>query len=164
MFTRTDVKVKSEIRREPSMSNCEIDFVDEERVAKVRRAMKSERSMIALAEMFKVLGDPTRIKLVIALSAAELCVCDLANLLGASQSAVSHSLRALRQMKLVKFRKEGKVVYYSLDDHHISHLIEDGMRHVEEPRPFVIESSEELEAVEIAPALEGNTQPQVKVG
>jgi len=126
------------------MSNCEIDFVDEGRVAMVRQAMKSEQSMIALAEMFKVLGDPTRIKLVIALSTSELCVCDLANLLGASQSAVSHSLRALRQMKLVKHRKEGKVVYYSLDDHHISHLIEDGMRHVEEPRPRIIESVEEI--------------------
>jgi ArsR family transcriptional regulator len=128
------------------MSNCEIDFVDEGRVAMVRQAMKSEQSMIALAEMFKVLGDPTRIKLVIALSAAELCVCDLANLLGASQSAISHSLRALRQMKLVKYRKEGKVVYYSLDDHHISHLIEDGMRHVEEPRPRMIETVEEIGA------------------
>ena len=126
------------------MNNCELEFVDEARVDMVRRAMKSEQSMIALAEMFKVLGDPTRIKLVIALSTAELCVCDLANLLGASQSAVSHSLRTLRQMKLVKNRKEGKIVYYSLDDHHISHLIEDGMRHVEEPRPRVIETVEDL--------------------
>src|SRR5580658_9277268 len=94
------------------MSNCEFEFVDEARVAMVRGAMKSDQNMIALAEMFKVLGDPTRIKLVFALSTAELCVCDLANLLGVSQSAVSHSLRTLRQMKLVKYRKEGKIVYY----------------------------------------------------
>ena len=126
------------------MKNCEIDFVDEARVAKVRRAMKSEQSMIALAEMFKVLGDPTRIKLVMALSSSELCVCDLANLLSVSQSAVSHSLRTLRQMKLVKYRKEGKIVYYALDDHHISHLIEDGIRHVEEPRPRLVETNEEI--------------------
>lgn len=132
------------------MSNCEIDFVDEAKVVMVRRKMKSETSMIALAEMFKVLGDPTRIKLVIALSSAELCVCDLANLLGASQSAISHSLRVLRQMKLVKHRKEGKVVYYSLDDHHISHLIEDGMRHVEEPRPRLVETLEKRSIAQTA--------------
>lgn len=126
------------------MNKCELEFVDEGRVATVRGVMKSEQSMIALAEMFKVLGDPTRIKIVFALSTAELCVCDLANLLGVSQSAVSHSLRTLRQMKLVKYRKDGKIVYYSLDDHHISHLIEDGMRHVEEPRPRLIEAVEAI--------------------
>jgi ArsR family transcriptional regulator len=71
-------------------------------------------------------------RLAFALSREELCVCDLANLLGISQSAVSHSLRSLRQMRLVRFRKEGKTVYYSLDDDHVAHLIDDGLRHVEE--------------------------------
>ena len=86
----------------------------------------------ALAEIFKVLGDPTRIRIAYALAREELCVCDIANLLGVSQSAVSHSLRALRQMKLVRFRKDGKIAYYALDDEHVSRLLEDGFRHVEE--------------------------------
>ena len=88
--------------------------------------------MTTLAETFKLLGDPTRVKIVFALSREELCVCDLANLLGVSQSAVSHSLRALRQMRLVRFRKEGKIAYYALDDEHIAHLLDEGFRHVEE--------------------------------
>jgi ArsR family transcriptional regulator, lead/cadmium/zinc/bismuth-responsive transcriptional repressor len=68
----------------------------------------------------------------LALSREELCVCDLAKLFGVSQSAVSHSLRALRQMRLVRFRKEGKIAYYALDDDHIAHLLDEGFRHVEE--------------------------------
>lgn len=111
---------------------CEIEFVDAVKVNRVRRAMKSDESISALAEIFKVLGDPTRIRITFALSREELCVCDLANLLGASQSAVSHSLRVLRQMKLVRFRKEGKIAYYALDDDHITHLLEQGFRHAEE--------------------------------
>jgi ArsR family transcriptional regulator len=85
-----------------------------------------------LAETFKVLGDPTRIRIAHALSLEELCVCDLANLLGMSNSAVSHSLRALRQMKLVRMRKDGKIAYYALDDEHIRTLLQEGFRHVEE--------------------------------
>lgn len=111
---------------------CEIQFVDEKKVKKVRRAMKSAAAVSALAETFKILGDPTRIKIAFALSKEELCVCDIANLLGVSQSAVSHSLRVLRQMKLVKFRKEGKTAFYSLDDEHITNLLDIGFRHVEE--------------------------------
>lgn len=111
---------------------CEIQFVDEKKVKKARRAMKSAATVLALAETFKILGDPTRIKIAFALSKEELCVCDIANLLGVSQSAVSHSLRTLRQMKLVKFRKEGKIAYYALDDEHIRDLLDIGFRHVEE--------------------------------
>lgn len=111
---------------------CEIQFVDETKVKNVRRAMKSAAAVSALAETFKILGDPTRIKIAFALSREELCVCDIANLLGVSQSAVSHSLRTLRQMKLVKFRKEGKIAYYSLDDEHINNLLDIGFRHIEE--------------------------------
>jgi DNA-binding transcriptional ArsR family regulator len=92
---------------------CEIEFVDERRVKRVMRAMKSPEATALLAETFKVLGDPTRVKIAFALSREELCVCDLVNLLGASQSAVSHCLRTLRQMKLVKYRREGKIAYYS---------------------------------------------------
>jgi len=103
-------------------------------VKRVARAMKSDEAVAALAEIFKVLGDPTRVRLAFALSHEELCVCDLANLLGVSQSAVSHSLRVLRQMKLVRFRKEGKIAYYALDDDHIARLLEQGFRHAEERR------------------------------
>jgi len=111
---------------------CEVEFFDERKVKRVQKAMKSDATFGALAETFKLLGDLTRIKIAYALSREELCVCDLANLLGVSQSAVSHSLRSLRQMKLVRFRRAGKTAYYSLDDDHISHLLDDGLRHVEE--------------------------------
>ncbi len=111
---------------------CDVDFVDARRVKRVQRVMKSTEAVTALAETFKLLGDPTRIRIAFALSREELCVCDLAYLVGASQSAVSHSLRALRQMKLVKFRKEGKIAYYKLDDDHIAHLLAEGFGHIEE--------------------------------
>jgi DNA-binding transcriptional ArsR family regulator len=111
---------------------CEIQYVDEAKVSSVRQAMKPPATIAALAETFRVLGDPTRIKIAFALSKEELCVCDIANLLGVSQSAVSHSLRTLRQMKLVKFRKEGKTAYYSLDDEHIANLLDLGFSHIEE--------------------------------
>jgi ArsR family transcriptional regulator len=111
---------------------CEIEFIDEARVKQVRKAMKSPEAVAALAETFKILGDPTRVRIAFSLAREELCVCDLANLLGVSQSAVSHSLRALRQMRLVKFRKEGKIAYYTLDDEHIAHLLDEGFRHVED--------------------------------
>ncbi|MCC6160355.1 MAG: winged helix-turn-helix transcriptional regulator [Deltaproteobacteria bacterium] len=94
--------------------------------------MKSAEAIGLLAETFRILGDPTRIKIAFALSKEELCVCDIANLLGVSQSAVSHSLRTLRQMKLVRFRREGKIAYYTLDDEHIANLFDEGFRHVEE--------------------------------
>ena len=108
------------------------EFVNRRKVRRAQRAMKSDEAVTALAETFKLLGDPTRVRIAFALSREELCVGDLANLLGVSQSVVSHSLRALRQMKLVRVRKEGKIAYYSLDDEHISHLLEEGFRHVEE--------------------------------
>jgi ArsR family transcriptional regulator len=94
--------------------------------------MKVPGAIAMLAETFKVLGDPTRIRIAYALSLEELCVCDIANLLGMSNSAVSHSLRALRQMKLVRMRKDGKIAYYALDDDHIAALLQEGFRHVEE--------------------------------
>ena len=122
----------SEKATQTSGQACEIQFVDQEKVKSVRQAMKSAEAVAALAETFKILGDQTRIKIAFALSREELCVCDMANLLGVSQSAVSHSLKTLRQMKLVKFRKQGKVAYYSLDDDHISSLLNLGFRHIEE--------------------------------
>lgn len=111
---------------------CEVRCVDESKVRRARQAMKSTESVATLAETFKVLGDPTRLRIVYALSRDELCVCDLATALGVSQSVVSHSLRSLRQMRLVRYRKEGKIAYYALDDAHIGSLLDDGFRHVDE--------------------------------
>lgn len=125
-------KIMGEKEVQPMDDTCEIQFVDEDKVKNVRTAMKSAEAVATLAETFKILGDPTRIRITFALSKEVLCVCDLANLLGVSQSAVSHSLRTLRQMKLVKFRKEGKTAYYSLDDEHIESLLNLGFSHIEE--------------------------------
>jgi ArsR family transcriptional regulator len=94
--------------------------------------MKPARAVEGLALTFKVLGDPTRLRIVYALSREELCVCDLAAVLGMTQSVVSHSLRALRQLRLVRYRRDGKIAFYCLDDEHIQSLVTDGFRHVEE--------------------------------
>lgn len=111
---------------------CEVFCVNEKKVLAVRKAMKAEEVIRALAATFKVLGDPTRTKIIYALSRKELCVCDIAALLGISQSAISHQLRVLRNMKLVRYRKEGRIAYYSIDDAHIENLMDEGLRHVEE--------------------------------
>lgn len=94
--------------------------------------MRAPLAVATLAETFRVLGDPTRLRIAFALSREELCVCDLATVIGASQSVVSHSLRSLRQMRLVRYRKAGKIAYYTLDDAHIASLLAEGFRHVEE--------------------------------
>ena len=111
---------------------CEVRCIDARKVLKLRRAMKPAVAVSALADTFRALGDPTRLRIAFALAREELCVCDLATLLGVSQSVVSHSLRALRQMRLVRYRKEGKIAYYVLDDHHIATLVEEGFKHVGE--------------------------------
>lgn len=116
----------------PGSDLCEVRCIDARKVLKLRRAMKPAVSVSALAETFRALGDPTRLRIAFALAREELCVCDLATLLGVSQSVVSHSLRALRQMRLVRYRKEGKIAYYVLDDHHIATLVEEGFKHVGE--------------------------------
>jgi DNA-binding transcriptional ArsR family regulator len=115
-----------------SEDTCDILFVDEKKVLAVKDAMKPEAVFVSLADTFKTLSDPTRVKILYALSLKELCVCDIANLLGKTSSAVSHQLRLLRSQKLVKFRKDGKIAYYSLDDEHIHHLFTEGLKHAEE--------------------------------
>lgn len=85
-----------------------------------------------LADLFKVFGDPTRIRILYALSAQELCVCDIAEILQMTQSAISHQLRVLKQMHLVKFRREGKTVFYSLADDHVYTILNQGIEHVKE--------------------------------
>lgn len=111
---------------------CEQTIVHEDIVNKVKSNMKDENRIIDLAELFKVFGDSTRIKIMCALLQSELCVCDIAAIIGSTVSAVSHQLRILKQAKLVKYKKVGKVVYYSLDDEHVSQIFNKGCEHLDE--------------------------------
>ena len=111
---------------------CEVRCIDQEKVERAQAVMPAAEDVAALAETFRVLGDPTRLRLVRALMAEELCVCDLATLLGLSQPTVSHSLRALRQLRLVRYRKVGKIAYYAIDDDHVRELVGTGFVHVAE--------------------------------
>ena len=104
--------------------------VHEELISSVNADMPDEEMLYDLAELYKVFGDTTRIKILYALFEAELCVCDIAQLLGMTQSAISHQLRVLKQSKLVRFRREGKTVYYSLADEHVRTIIDMGMEHL----------------------------------
>jgi len=111
---------------------CAVFHLDSRKVSALRKAMLGIPSVAALAETFKVLGDVTRVRILDALSRSELCVCDIAQLLGLSESAVSHQLRLLRGMRLVRARRDGRMVFYTLDDQHIVRLFEQGMEHVQE--------------------------------
>ena len=111
---------------------CEVLEVHQEAVKKLEEELPPEELLYDLAELFKVFGDSTRIKILYALFEAELCVCDIAQALGMTQTAVSHQLRVLKANKLVKFRKEGKNVFYSLDDDHVRRIIDQGMEHLGE--------------------------------
>ena len=112
--------------------NASQDFLclHEEAVAAVRKQMPDEDDLYDLAELYKVFGDSTRIKILYVLFAAELCEYDIAQLLGMTQSAVSHQLRILKNNKLVKFRREGKTVFYALDDDHVRSILRLGMEHL----------------------------------
>jgi DNA-binding transcriptional ArsR family regulator len=114
---------------------CDVFHLDPARVAELRAAMLDEPRAAALAETFKLLGDVTRVRLLDALSRGELCVCDLARLVGLSESAVSHHLRLLRSVRLVRPRRAGRMVFYALDDQHIIRLFRQGLRHIEEAVP-----------------------------
>lgn len=111
---------------------CEMHHVHENLVHQIEDGMPSDEMMQELAEFYKVFGDATRIKILCILFQSELCVCDLAEVTGMTQSAISHSLRVLKQMKLVKNRREGKTVYYSLADAHIQSILNQGMEHISE--------------------------------
>lgn len=106
--------------------------VDEDMVNKVRETMPPEEEMQDLAEFYRVFGDATRLKILYVLLCSEMCVYDIANLIGMSQSAVSHQLRILKQMDLVKNRREGKTIFYSLADGHIVTILSQGLDHIEE--------------------------------
>lgn len=113
---------------------CEVFSVDPEAVARVRARAIDEGTAQALADTFRVLGDPTRVRILDAVADGELCVCDLAALVGQSESSVSHHLRLLRTMRLVRARREGRMVFYALDDDHITRLLSQGREHVQESR------------------------------
>jgi DNA-binding transcriptional ArsR family regulator len=106
--------------------------IHEEVIAMVRKNMPEEDVLLNLADLFKVFSDSTRVKIICALLNAEMCVCDIAALLGMSKSAISHQLRTLRQTRLVKYRREGKVVYYSLEDEHVGTIFDQGLIHINE--------------------------------
>lgn len=115
-----------------NVDRCSCTVIHEEIVNEIKSNMIREKTTIALAEFFKVFSDPTRLGIIYALSKSEMCVCDLSALLRVSQSAVSHQLKVLRQSRLVKYRRDGKVVYYSLDDDHIKQVFDQGLAHIEE--------------------------------
>lgn len=116
------------------IERCSCDVIHEEVVNQVKDKMPQEEILYDLAELFKVFGDSTRIKILWALDEAEMCVCDIAALLNMTQSAISHQLRVLKQANLVKNRKEGKIVYYSLDDEHVKHIFNQGLVHIKEDK------------------------------
>jgi len=110
--------------------HCDCDTIHEDVVVAVRASMPEESILCDLADLFKVFSDSTRVKILCALQNSEMCVCDIAVLLGMTKSAVSHQLRQLRQTRLVRNRKDGKVVYYALDDEHVGSVFEQGLLHV----------------------------------
>jgi len=111
---------------------CDVEVVDREAVERVQASQAPEEDLDHLAATFQMLASPTRLRMVEALAGGELCVCDLAAVVGVSPSAVSHHLRQLRQMRIVRFRKAGRMAYYRLDDEHISELFGTGLEHVRE--------------------------------
>ncbi len=112
-----------------NIESCSSNVIHAEIVKKVKTELPKDEVLYNLAELFKVFGDSTRIKIICALFEEEMCVCDLSALLNVSQSAISHQLRAAR---LVKFRRSGKIIYYSLNDEHIKHIFDEGLKHITE--------------------------------
>ena len=117
---------------DPEIEQYDFIHVHEDIVNRVTKVMPDEDQLMDLAEFFKIFGDSTRIKILYVLSQAEMCVCDIATLLQMGQSAISHQLRVLKQMRLVKFRRDGRTVFYSLADGHIQTILAQGMEHIQE--------------------------------
>ena len=114
------------------IESCNCNIIHEDTVSRDKDLLPKDEVLYDLAELFKAFGDSTRVKLLCALLESDMCVCDLAAVLGVSQSAVSHQLRTLKASRLVKFRRDGKVVYYSLDDGHIKSIFNKGFEHITE--------------------------------
>ena len=111
---------------------CDFIHAHEGIVEQVRKTLPGEDTLYDLTELFRIFADSTRVRILYVLFESEMCVCDLAQLLGMTQSAISHQLRALKQSKLVKYRREGKTVFYSLADGHVRTILDQGMEHVAE--------------------------------
>ena len=122
------------VRKRPAKDVCTTVCINRARVQRAKKRIYSEDKLNLLTEVFAAISDNTRVKILLALKEEELCVCDIAQVLGASISLVSHQLRILRGLRMVKYRNEGRMVYYSLFDEHIVELIEQGSRHIEEVR------------------------------
>jgi len=120
------------MKQDNKFAVCDCDVIHSEVVEEVRHSMPQEEELYDLADFFKVFGDSTRIKILWALDRSEMCVCDLAVLLNMTKSAISHQLKTLRQEKLVKYRRDGKNVYYSLQDEHVKNILEIGLEHIGE--------------------------------
>lgn len=116
-------------KKAESIERCECVMIHEDTIERVRAKMPPEEVLYDLAELFKVFGDSTRVRILWALDEAEMCVCDIAALLNTTQSAVSHQLRYLKQAKLVKNRREGKTVFYALADEHVRQIFDQGLDH-----------------------------------
>ncbi|MGB4590422.1 MAG: metalloregulator ArsR/SmtB family transcription factor [Clostridiaceae bacterium] len=114
------------------IDRCDCDVIHDDIVAKVKGNMPEVESLYDLAELFKVFGDSTRVRILWALDSSEMCVCDIAYLLNMTQSAISHQLRVLKQAELVKSRRDGKIVYYSLADDHVRTIFDQGLHHINE--------------------------------
>lgn len=117
---------------ENKVESCSCNVIHKDVVEEVKDKLPQEEILYDLAELFKVFGDSTRIKIICSLFESEMCVCDLSALLNISQSAISHQLRVLKSARLVKFRRSGKVIYYSLDDEHIKQIFDAGLHHITE--------------------------------
>ncbi len=120
------------MREHPELECCECKELHPDQLKLVQESMPCEEYLYDLAELFKVFGDSTRIRILFVLFEAEVCVCDLAEVLGMTSSAVSHQLRILKQNRLVKSRREGKSIFYSLADDHVRDIIREGMDHIAE--------------------------------
>ncbi len=118
------------VKKTDTIERCDCVMIHEDTIVRVQAKMPAEEALYDLAELFKVFGDSTRVRILWALDESEMCVCDIAALLGATQSAVSHQLRYLKQAKLVRNRREGKTVFYSLADDHVKQILDQGMDHV----------------------------------
>ncbi|MBQ1321347.1 MAG: helix-turn-helix transcriptional regulator [Solobacterium sp.] len=108
------------------------ELTDKEKMTRIRTALPPDEELYDLAEVFKVFGDQTRVKIMYSILKGELCVAEIADVLDMTQSAISHQLRILKNAKLVKSRRDGKVIYYSLDDDHVAQILQIGTEHLEE--------------------------------
>ncbi|EFL53286.1 ArsR/SmtB family transcription factor [Finegoldia magna] len=116
----------------PNDEKCEVTLIHEDNVKKAINELPDDELIADLSDMFKIFGDQTRVKILMALESGEMCVCDIAAVMDMSQSAISHQLRVLKQSNIVKTRREGKVVYYSISDDHVKEIFDMAMVHVQE--------------------------------